>query len=258
MLAGLGRLWSRRELVVALIGRDLRSRYKGSVLGVAWSLLNPIALVAVYTVAFQFVIRIRIPHYPLFLIVGLLPWLFFASALSAAVGSIVDQGALVKKVAFPREVLPIAAVGSQLTHFGLAYFLVVPLVAAAQVGLGAAILLLPALLLLLALFTCGLALALATAQVYLRDSRHLLEVLLQIWFWATPVVYSLSLVPDRLRPVYLLNPLASFVASFRDVILDLSVPDPRRLAALVAISIATFAAGYAVFSRCQPRFAEHV
>jgi ABC-type polysaccharide/polyol phosphate export permease len=241
-----------------LASRDLQIGYKGSVFGLLWSLMHPLVLAAVYLVAFRYVIRIPIPNYALFLLAGLLPWIFVASSLGMATTSIVDQGQLIKKLSFPREVLPIATVGSQFVHFAIGYLVVVPPLAAYSVGLGPAILLVPVLMVLLALFTCGLALATAAAQVYLRDTRHLLDVALQVWFWLTPVVYSLDLVPARYRPLFMLNPLASFLTAFRDVTLNRAFPPVGEAILLCVLAPAVFLAGYAVFLRGQRRFAEHV
>ena len=258
MLARLQELWARRELVGTLASRDLQVRYKGSVFGLLWSLMHPLVLAAVYLVAFRYVIRIQIPNYALFLLAGLLPWIFLASSLAVATTSVVDQGQLVKKLSFPREVLPIATVLSQFVHFAIGYLVVVPPLTAYSVGLRPTLLLVPVLMVLLALFTCGLALATATAQVYLRDTRHLLDVALQIWFWLTPVVYSLELVPARYRPLFMLNPLAPFLTAFRDATLNMRVPPASQVIMLCLLSPAVFLGGYAVFLRGQRRFAEHL
>ena len=258
MLSSLKVLWARRELVAALAGRDMRTRYKGSALGLAWSLLHPLVLAVVYTVAFRYIARIPIPNYGLFLLSGLLPWLFFAQSLALASGSITDQAQLVKKLVFPREVLPLGAVGAQFVHFAIAYLVVIPAFAAYEVGLTPAIAVLPILMLLMLAFTCGLALITSSAQVYLRDTRHLVEVLLQIWFWLTPVVYSLDLVPERLRPIFLANPMTPFVSAFRDAVVGQRVPAPATFAALVLLAAVAFLGGYAIFLRSARRFAEYV
>jgi ABC-type polysaccharide/polyol phosphate export permease len=258
VLAPLTELWARRELIAALVARDMRTRYKGSMLGLAWSLMHPLVLAAVYTIAFQFFLRIPIPHYALFLLSGLLPWLFFAQALGLASVAVVDQAQLVKKLVFPREVLPLGAVGAQFVQFAVAYLVVIPALAAAQVGVGAPLIVLPALMLALLVFTAGVALVASAAQVHLRDTRHLLEVLLQIWFWLTPVVYSLDLVPERFRPLFVLNPLALFVGAFRDAVVGKRPPDVATVAALTIVSTASFVLGYAIFLRSARRFAELV
>jgi ABC-type polysaccharide/polyol phosphate export permease len=258
MLASVGALWRYRDLLLNLVLRDLRVKYKGSTLGFAWSLLHPLVMAAVYTVAFKVVLRIGIDRFPLFLLSGLLPWVFFAQSLSQATGSVADNGTLVRKVAFPRLALPMAAVATQLVQFALMYSVIVPLGALFGGGLSPVLLAIVPLAVLQCLFTAGLALVLATAYVYFRDTRHLLEVALQVWFWVTPVVYSLSLVPDALRPWLGLNPMTGFVTAYQRAVLDHALPGPGASAALAGVALAAFIVGLAVFTRHERRFAELV
>lgn len=258
MLASVGALWRYRDLLLNLVLRDLRVKYKGSTLGFAWSLLHPLVMAAVYTVAFKVVLRIGIDRFPLFLLSGLLPWVFFAQSLSQATGSVADNGTLVRKVAFPRLALPMAAVATQLVQFALMYSVIVPLGALFGGGLSPVLLAIVPLAVLQCLFTAGLALVLATAYVYFRDTRHLLDVGLQILFWVTPVVYAASLVPERWRPLLWLNPMASFVTAYHGIVLEGALPSPAMTAAMVALSLTAAIAGFLVFTRHQRRFAELV
>ena len=148
--------WAYRDLLRHLVLRDLRHKYKGSSLGFAWSLLHPLLMAAVYTVAFKLIARLPIEHFPLFLLSGLLPWMFFSAALSAASGAIVDNGMLVRKVAFPRLILPLAAVAAQLVQFALMYVVIVPLLLVFGLGLSPALAGLIPVILLQVVFTAGL------------------------------------------------------------------------------------------------------
>ena len=168
--------WAYRDLVRHLVGRDLRHKYKGSTFGFAWSLANPLLMAAIYTLAFEYIVRVPVPRFPLYLLSGLLPWTFFAGGLLAATSSIVDGAPLVRKVAFPRLVLPLSAVATQFVQFVLTFAVVVPLAALWTGGISPTMLaVVPAMLLQLA-FTVGLGLLLGTAYVYARDTRHLVEV----------------------------------------------------------------------------------
>jgi ABC-type polysaccharide/polyol phosphate export permease len=258
MLANLRALWRYRDLVRNLVARDLRVKYKGSSIGVAWSLLHPLAIATVYTLAFRYILQVPIPHFPLFLLSGLLPWTFFSTSLSMATGSVGDNSQLVRKVAFPRTILPVGAVASQFTQFALMYAVIIPLGAALGPGATATLAALVPLALLQFVFTLGLALLLATAYVYFRDTRHLLDVGLQILFWVTPVVYAASLVPERWRPLLWLNPMASFVTAYHGIVLEGALPSPAMTAAMVALSLTAAIAGFLVFTRHQRRFAELV
>jgi lipopolysaccharide transport system permease protein len=258
MLANLAALWRYRDLVWNLVARDLRVKYKGSTLGFAWSLLHPLAMAGVYTIAFRYILAVPIDRFPLFLLSGLLPWMFFAGALAQATGSIADNGPLIRKVAFPRLALPCGAVASQFVQFLLMYSVIVPVGLLLGSGLPPSLAGLVPVLALQLVFTAGLGLALATAHTYFRDTRHLVEVVLQLWFWATPIVYSPALVPGPLERLLALNPMTHFVTAYRRAVLDGRWPGPDTLALLAALAAASAAGGLAVFVRHQRRFAEVV
>ena len=248
--------WAYRDLVRHLVGRDLRHKYKGSSFGFVWSLANPLLQAAIYTLAFAYIVRVPVDRFPLYLLSGLLPWTFFAAGLGAATGSIVDGGSLVRKVAFPRLVLPLAAIATQFVQFALTFAVVVPVTAAFQGGLSPAVLaVLPAMLLQLA-FTTGLGLLLAVAYVHFRDTRHLVEVGTQLWFWLTPIVYARAMVPDRFAPIFAANPMAHLVAIYHAAVLDGTWGAPADwLAASLAAAVA-LGAGTLVFARFSPRLVE--
>lgn len=258
MLASLRALWRYRDLVRHLVARDLRVKYKGSSIGFAWSLLNPLLLAAVYTFAFRYIIAVPIEHFPLFLLSGMLPWSFFSSSLAMATGSVADNSALVRKVAFPRVILPVGVVLSQFAQFALMYAVIIPAGAALGPGASAALIALVPLVVLQLLFTLGIALLLSTAYVYFRDTRHLLDVALQVLFWLTPIVYAVALVPERLRALIWLNPVALFVATYHTIVVEGRWPGVPMAIALMAAAAISATAGLVVFSRHQRRFAELV
>ncbi len=251
-------IWEYRNLLRVLVLRDLRLRYKDSTLGFAWSLLHPLLMAAVYTLAFKYIVRMQVAHFPVFLLSGLLPWIFFSSAVTAATGSIGDNGALVRKVAFPRAVLTVGVVTSQFVQFLLMYLVIVPIAMLSGVGISPALVALPPLAALEWAFATGVALACATAYVHFRDTRHLLEVLLQLWFWLTPVVYPIAMVPAAFRPWFSLNPMALFVTCYQRVVTDHSFPSPAALGVLATVAAAALCLGTALFRRYEPRFAELV
>jgi len=250
--------WRYRHLLGNLVLRDLRVKYKGSSIGFAWSFLHPLLMAAVYTVAFKYIVRIQVEHFPVFLLTGLLPWTFFSAAVTTATGSIADNAPLVRKVAFPRVVLPLAAVASQFVQFLLMYAAVVPVAAVLGVAPSVALLALLPLVCLELLLASGVALVGATAYVYFRDTRHLLDVLLQVWFWATPIVYPLSLVPERFQWLSRLNPMTLLVESCHEVVLQHQWPDPAVVAGLVAWTAVALGLGAWLFFRHERRFAELV
>jgi ABC-type polysaccharide/polyol phosphate export permease len=258
MLANLAALWRYRDLVRNLAARDLRVKYKGSALGFAWSLAQPLLMAGVYTAAFTWILRVGIEHYPLFILSGMLPWTWFAQSLSLATGTIADHGTLVRKVAFPRMALPAGALASQALQFALMYAVIVGAGSTLVLGPSPAMLaVIPVALVQLA-FTTGLALMLSTAYVYFRDTRHLIDVLLQVWFWATPVVYTIDAVPPQLRVWLSLNPMTHIVTAYHQAALAHVWPSPESMLALSAVAAATLATGVAVFTTFERRFGELV
>ena len=251
-------LLAYRGLLRGLVQRDLTVKYKGSILGVAWSLLHPLVMVAVYTLAFRYIVQVPIERFPLFLLSGLLPWMFFTGALGAATSSVADNGTLVRKVAFPRAVLPLAAVASALVQFLLMYTVLVPTAVAMGSGVSLAWTALLPVIALQAAFTAGLGLLLATAYVFVRDARHLLDVALQVWFWLTPIVYAASLAPVSLRRWLQLNPMLHFVTAYQQIVTRHAVPSAATFALLAALAGVTLLVGWTVFGRAQKRFAEYV
>ncbi len=217
-------LWSRRELLLGLIWSDIRIKYKNSTLGIFWSMLSPAFTLGVYYLVFSVFLRNGIPNFVIYLFSGLVVWNMFQNSINTATGVIVDRAALVKKVSFPREILALSNVGAAVVYFVVQLAVLIIFVAA--VGHAPAwhfILILPISFLSLYFFTSALAMVMSAINVYLRDMKHLMEVLLQLWFWLTPVVYSYehSIAPHLSRHglsiVYFLNPITLIVVTFQRV-----------------------------------------
>jgi len=248
-----------RELLKNLVLKDLKLRYRESVFGFLWSLLNPLTMLTVYTVVFTRIFKVQMPNFAYFLMVGVLPWNFFASSVLGSTGSIVGSGGLIRKVYFPLEILPIATVLFCLAQFLLAMSVVVP---AAMIVLGIAptwaALLFPPLLLLHLLFTIGLAFILSAVTTWFRDVAHLTEVALMLLFWVTPVIYSAEMMPPGLRRVIKVSPLAAFTMAYQDVLYHGRVPHLSQVLILLAWTFAVLTAGHTVFRRYRGQFAELV
>ena len=247
-----------KNLVYNLVSKDLKVKYKGSILGFFWSLLNPLIMLIVYTIAFKYIIRIRVENFPLFFLCGFLPWTFLSLSLSMAVNSIKDNANLVKKVYFPREILPLSIILSNLVQFLLTFVILIPALLLFKVNLGFPLLFLPLIILFQLVFTLGLALILAALNVFFSDVRHLLEIFLQIWFWLTPIIYPVSFVPERFQSLYRLNPAVLFVESYRNSLLYNKGLSLSSLIILFLIGIIFFLLGQLIFSRYNRRFAEEI
>lgn len=275
-------IWRYRELLGSLVRRDLKVRYKSSILGFLWSLLNPAMYLVVFYLVFQVFLKSGIPSFPIFLLSGLLAWNLFQSCLPLATGSIIDGASLVKKVWFPREILPLSAVGASLVHFVLQSSVLIGAIAVTRYPIHWSYLWLffPALVVLL-VFAAGLAILLSALSVYARDIRHLLELVLLAWFWMTPIVYPYRLVSDKLRNhafVALLNPMTSVTlamqrAMYGKVFGDLQSDGSRqhilpanvnslwylRNLGIVAVgSVVLLLVAIKVFDRLEGSFAEEI
>jgi len=247
-----------KNLIYNLVSRDLKVKYKGSILGFFWSLLNPLAMLIVYTIAFKYIIRIRVEDFPLFFLCGFLPWTFLSLSLSMAVSSIKDNANLVKKVYFPREILPLSIVLSSLVQFLLTFVILIPALLLFKIKLGLPILFLPFIILFQLSFTLGLSLILSALNVFFSDVRHLLEIFLQIWFWLTPIIYPVSFVPERFQAIYKLNPAVLFVESYRNSLLYNKALTLTELLSLFVVGVVFLMLGQLVFSSYSRKFAEEI
>lgn len=269
MLASLRDLYRHRALIGVLTARELKARYRGSVLGFFWSLLNPLLMLVVYTVVFQFIFPNRstgTKPYALFLFTGLLPWNWLASSLSDAAASLPTHGALLRKILFPAEVLPAVTVLAQGVHFLLALpILVIALVAAASglfdrvVPLGATLLQVPALIVLQTVFLLGAGLFLAALTAHFRDIKDLLGTAISLLFFATPVLYSIPDLPaPRLAKLLRWNPIAPLFSAWHDALFYGRWIAPRTWGFIALVSVAAFLIGYALFDRLRDSFPEAV
>jgi len=205
-----------------MVRKELKVKYKNSVLGFAWSLLNPLLYLVVFYIAFEKILGSSVPAFPIFLLSGLLVWNLFSGGLAGATGAVVGNAGLVKKVAFPREILPLAAVGSTLVHFFLQSTVLVAVLILIRWSVAWAYMpLVPLALIALLLVTASLGILLSAINVYLRDTAHFLELALLAWFWVTPIVYAFQLVATRggwFTKVWMANPVTPIVIVFQRAI----------------------------------------
>lgn len=264
-------LWCYRSLIENLIRRELKLKYRGSLLGWFWSLIHPAVLLAVYAVIFGLFLRLEPPasvngevkNYAMFLFAGLVVWNFFHVVVTRSMNWLLDMGALLNKAYFPAE-SPIVAGGVvTLVQLGIELFVLIGVLL--MIGEGAAIMLLMIpIVLLLVLMVYGIALVLSIANVYYRDIAHLVSVGMTVWFYATPVVYPLEIVPRALWgwfPAYQvirLNPLTQFVEASRDVLYHLQLPSAEQIAYLLVVPVGLFLLGVGVFRRRSPYLSEEL
>lgn len=252
-------IWAYRELIYAFVARDLKVRYRGSVLGFLWSFLDPLINAAVLWVVFTFLFARGIDHFALFLLVGILPWNFFASSVSQGSRVFTDNAGLVKKIKLPREVFPISTVIANLIHFFFAFVVLVLFLLVFKVPFNPlAWLFFPLTLVLLFIVNVGGTLLTSSISIYFRDFPFIVESGLRVLFFATPIFYSPSFVPEQFRHIYLLNPLASGITALREVFMEGKVPDPSLLVLLFISALFAVFLGWFIFSRLEKGFAEEL
>lgn len=266
MLHNLAHLPRYRGLIQSLVARELKARYRGSVLGFFWSFINPLMLLLIYTFVFRYVMPAAIPgiaNYPLFMFCGLLPWTWFASSLTEASGVLISGGNLIKKVLFPAEILPIVTVTANMIHFFLALPILVVFLIVYKAPLTVGELLcFPLVVLVQFIFTLACALILSALTVHFRDIRDILSNVLTLWFFATPIIYPYLHMPESAQAFkkYLnLNPFTHIVISYQEILFfEGPFGHWKWLAALGVASIGFFLFAYFIFDRLRDSFAEEV
>ncbi len=277
ILTRIQNIWVFRELLVSMVRKELRIKYKNSILGFVWSLLNPALYLVIYYIVFQKILKNQVPLFAIFLLCGLLVWNFFSNALSSATTTIINNAGIVKKVAFPREILALASVGAAFVFFLLqACVLVLALLIFQVVPAVNYLWLIPFSLLALVLFASALSVALSAINVYLRDTQHLLELVLLAWFWATPIVYPFQELGVRLSQkhllwLYFLNPVTVIVLTFQRALYAILgdsqvqiLPNysplwyALQLFIVIVVSIVLFVGALALFGRLEGNFAEEL
>jgi ABC-2 type transport system permease protein len=248
-----------RELIKNLVLKDLKLKYRGSVLGFMWSLVNPLVMIGVYTIAFTYIMRNSVPAFVFFLMLGTLAWTFFASSASMSTGAIIDSGSLMKSVTFPRAILPIATVLFNLVQYALTILVFLPVMLIIyRVPLSGPMLVYPVFLTLQVLFTIGVALILAAATAFFRDVRHLLEIALSILFWMTPIIYPLSQVNEKARLLLLLSPLSSFIVAYQQIFYFRRWPELTLWVIALTYALGTLLVGVWLFLSVEDQFAEQI
>ncbi len=261
-------LWQFRELIQNLVIRDLKVRYKNSLLGVVWSLLNPLLMMIVFTAVFTVMRGESVGDFPVFVLTGLLPWQFFTNSASSSTASIVGNAHLINKVYFPREVLIISGVLSNLVNFLIALLVLVPILILFKIQFTFWIVLLPVMIFIQLIFTLGVGFIVGTANVFYRDVQMIMEVVLLAGFFLTPIFYSLDILPhsyilfgvnlDVWKLTYYLNPMASIIANYRIILLSGAPPALDFLVRTLVTSFVFLFIGLAIFYRYHTRFSEEL
>ena len=252
-------IYAYREMIFSLVKRDLKGRYKGSALGFLWTFLNPLFQLLVYTMVFSVIMRAGIEDYYIFLFVALIPWIFFGTSVSGGASCIMAQQDMVKKIYFPREVLPIAYVTSLFINMLLSFCVVFAVLFVAGYSVSPlGLLCLPLIMIVEYILALGIAMIVSAVTVYLRDLEYLLSIITMAWQFLTPVMYSIDMIPEEVRWVFGLNPMTSIINAYRDILYYGKVPELQTLVSAIGLGVTLFLVGWFVFDRLQRRFVEEL
>ena len=252
------KIYKYRELLKTNVKKEIRGRYKNSFLGILWSFLNPLLQLAVYSVIFGALLAGGDKTYHIYICVALIPWTYFTTTISQAAFTIIGNGDIIKKVYFPREILPISVVTSGAVNFLISTIIILAFVLGAGLGLTKYIILYPFVLLIQYILLLGISFIVSSITVYFRDLEHIIGVVLMAAFYATPIVYRLSDLPANLQVIMQLNPMTHLINAYRDIFYYHQMPDMKMLLILLGISLVLTVIGYFIFKKLQKGFAEEL
>lgn len=251
-------LYNYREFLKTSIKKEFRGKYKKSFLGVLWSFLNPLFQLLIYALVFPFILKNNIDNYTVFLIVALFPWNFFNLTVIQSTASIVTNGGIIKKVYFPREILPLATATSNLINFFITGVIIIAALLISGIGLTSSIFVLPFIVLIQYIFQLGLSFILSSITVYVRDVEYLITVLMMLMFYLSPIVYSADMIPDRFLPFFKLNPMFHIIKYYRDILYYQQIPSAYSMISLLIICLVFLVVGYLIFKKLERKFAEEL
>ena len=251
-------LWRYRDLLWLLVSNSIKTRYKRSILGVVWTLLNPLLNMVVLSVAFSALFRFELENYPVYILVGLLIWNFFSQAIRDAMHKFVWGSSLLKRIYIPRSIFAVSVLGNGLVNLGLALIPLLLIMAVMRHPISWTMLLIPLAVFVLAMFTLGLSMLLSTLAVFFTDVVDMFTILLSAWFYLTPIIYPLDIISPELEPYVLWNPMTVYIGLFHSIIYEGRLPDPMSLGIAVVLSLAMVLLGWWVFTKKSDEFAYRI
>lgn len=252
------KLFMYREMLRTNVKKEIRGKYKGSFLGVLWSFVNPLLMVTVYAIVFPYLLRIKEANYLVFLITAIIPWNFFTNVIAQGTNTVLANANIIKKVYFPREILPISVVTSGLVNFLISSLIIIIFVLASGIGLSWYILLLPIVILIQYILSLGIVFIISAINVYIRDTEYIVNFLIMMLFYLTPILYLPSMLPSKFGWILTLNPMAHLIQAYRDILYFHQMPSFNSLSIVGIFSVIILLLGYAVFKKLEKGFAEEV
>lgn len=251
-------LYNYRELLKTSIKKDIGGKYKHSFLGILWSFINPLLQITVYAFVFQIILRSNIENYAVYLCCGLIPWQFFSSVVLRGAATMVDNGNIIKKVYFPREILPLSLVSSEGVNFLISTIIILGFVIFSGIGLSVYVFWYFLIFAIQYIVSIGVALIVSSVTVYFRDLQHILGILMQLFFYATPIVYSIDSVPGNFKWLVKLNPMSYIIEGYRTIFYNKTMPSMKGLMTALAMGLIVCFIGYFIFKKLERRFAEEL
>lgn len=250
-------LFEYRQMIFNLVTRDLKGRYRNSLIGFFWTFLNPLLQLLIYTFAFSIVMPIGIDNYYMHLFVALVPWIFFSSCMTGGSRAVIDQQDMVKKIYFPRMVLPISYTTSQFVNMFLSFIVVLGVLIISGIGINLRVIIyLPFIMIIQYIFTLGITLICSSISVYYRDLEQIFGIVSVGLMYASPIVYSIDSVPEQFRSIIESVPMTTIIVAYRDILYYKQEPNVDNLIFLLMVSIVVFMIGWMVFDKLQRRFVE--
>ena len=252
-------IYRYREMLINMVRRELRGKYKGSIVGFLWTFINPLLQLVVYTIVFSNIMRMGVSNYEIFLFVALIPWMFFSTSVLSGAGSIIYNQSLVTKIYFPREILPLSVVTSNFINMIYCSVIVLAVVLFYHMNLNLEVwFMLPVIAFIEYILVIGIVLIVSALTVYFRDLEHILGIIIMAWQFLTPVMYPESFVPSQYQAILYLNPMTPIIISFRDVLYYGKMPVVENLVYAFLWSLIIFICGFLLFGKLQKDFAEEL
>lgn len=251
-------LYNYRELLKTNVKKEIRGKYKGSWLGIIWTFLNPLLMLAVYAFVFPYILRVDVENYTIFMIVALIPWNFFTTAVISGTSCINVNGMILKKVYFPREIIPLSVTISQTVNFLITCLIMFIFILCSGVGFSIHLLLFPVLVLIQFILTLGINFILSSVTVFIHDIAHFVQIAMTLGFYATPVVYLSSMLPAKFQWAMHVNPMAVLVEAYRAVLYSHTMPDMTWVGIWAGLSVIILVFGYLLFKKLEKSFVEEL
>ena len=251
-------LYNYREMVYNLVKKDLRGRYKGSVLGFLWTFINPLLQLAVYTMVFSTIMRVNVDKFYMYLFIALIPWIFFTTSVLSGTISIIQNKDLIKKIYFPRIIILISTVLATFMNMVFSMAVVILALFISGIGISYYILLLPIIMILEFFLVLGMVFLFSSLNVFFRDIEYILSIIMMIWFYMTPIVYTVEMIPEKYKTLFYLNPMTNIVIFYRDILFYKRMPSFGFMGGVFLYSLAMIVIGFFVFQKLQKNFVEEL